>query len=314
MLKNRTIVQEIDKCVERLTEEFVNKYGDGKPGIAAYLAAISKDAFILDTTHLFLCCGSLLQWYRLGARHFPWRLRPTPYKVLLSEILLQQTFAQKVVPVYLELLSEYATVRSLSKADPAHIAGVIHPLGLTYRSNVLVDLCTKIVRDFGGRSPSNRVDLLSLPGVGAYVADAVICHTCGQPVIPIDTNIQRIVCRLWGLTYPVRLQEHACQCKGYVPPFAHAPLMPGNSTTRCWIMLRQYASSVPLSALTACFSVPVVSAWGWLSSRNGLQALRRFGPGGSAARFTGQGALVLARRKERERIRSSVWLKTQCGY
>lgn len=156
----------------------------------------------------------LLEWYADNKRSFPWRGIRDAYKIAISEILLQQTFARKVVPVYRALVYQYPTVYDLANADSGKIKEMIRPLGLLYRSDVLVEFAKVVVQDFGGVIPSEEKQLRQLKGIGAYASAAIRCHAYNDKIIPIDTNIQRIICRVWGLTYPVKTVAIRKQVEG----------------------------------------------------------------------------------------------------
>ena len=155
-------------------------------------------------TRLALLRGKLTQWGQDNTRKFPWRENPSPYKVIVSEILLQQTFAKKVVPPFEELIGKYPTVQDLAAASPSDVERIIRPLGLFYRAKVLVEASKQVVEEFGGDLPQTKGELLKIKGVGDYVSSAVLCFAFDKKVIPIDTNISRVICRVFGLDYPVK--------------------------------------------------------------------------------------------------------------
>ena len=140
----------------------------------------------------------LLSWWRFNKRDFAWRHNTIPYRVVVAELLLQQTFADKVEKVYRLFVSKYPSFKSLSSANEDEVKSLILPLGLHYRAALLVSLA-KIVRlKYRGRLPNSYEDLLKIKGIGDYTALCVMCHAHGKPVLPIDTNIVRIIHRLYG--------------------------------------------------------------------------------------------------------------------
>lgn len=145
--------------------------------------------------------SSLLAWFRVSGRRFPWRHTKKPYAVLLAEKLLQQTSVRdSTIHAYNDLLSTYPTPEDLAKADPEQVRILIQPLGLHYRAHELVKLACALHEQYGGHVPNDLKSLLALPGVGDYTARAVLCFAFGQDVPIVDTNVARILYRVFGLT------------------------------------------------------------------------------------------------------------------
>lgn len=134
----------------------------------------------------------LLRWHKNHRRNFLWRRNPIPYKVLVSEILLQKTNAEKVEPAFRELITKYPSIKSLSKADLRSLKKLIKPLGLLYRAERMRNVAREIEGRHKGRIPDNQKDLLALKGVGLYVANAVLCFGYGKRYPIFDTNVERI--------------------------------------------------------------------------------------------------------------------------
>jgi len=147
---------------------------------------------------------SLLDWFHISGRQFPWRQTCNPYAVLLAEKLLQQTVVREgVVQAYNDLLTSYPTPAVLAKADVESVRATIHSLGLHYRAQELVALAREISEKHSGYVPQDFKSLLALPGVGDYIARAVLCFAFGQDVPIVDTNVARILYRLFGLPGPM---------------------------------------------------------------------------------------------------------------
>ncbi len=121
-----------------------------------------------------------------------------PFKVLTAEFLLQKTDAAKVVTVYEEFTSRWPSPQALSKARINSILKVIKPLGLRYKAGRLKAVASVITAD-GGRVPNKEDVLLKLPGVGRYIASAVLCFAFNEPRAVVDTNVIRILSRFFGL-------------------------------------------------------------------------------------------------------------------
>lgn len=140
----------------------------------------------------------LLSWHMKNRRDFPWRTADNPFHVLIAEILLQQTHVRKVQDVYERLVSRFVAPRQLAEADLRDIKSIISPLGLRYRAERLKK-CAEIISDeFDGQVPDTYEQLVLLPGVGPYIADAVLCYAFVRATVPIDTNVIRLFCRYFG--------------------------------------------------------------------------------------------------------------------
>jgi A/G-specific adenine glycosylase len=141
----------------------------------------------------------LLSWYRARERAYPWRTRPSPYRVLVSEVMLQQTQAPRVVAAYRRFLRRFPTLRSLATAPTADVLLAWAGLGYNRRALALAEAARAVVEGHGGRIPRDPEALRSLPGVGPYTAAAVASIGFGLPVPAVDTNVRRIVGRVFGL-------------------------------------------------------------------------------------------------------------------
>jgi A/G-specific adenine glycosylase len=139
---------------------------------------------------------ALLEWYRPRRRMYPWRsASPEPYRVLVSEVMLQQTQVARVVSAFQEFMRRFPTVRSLAAAPRHEVLRAWSGLGYNRRAVSLSESARLIVGDHGGRVPSAPEMLRSLPGVGAYTAAAVASLAFGLPVATLDTNAARVVAR-----------------------------------------------------------------------------------------------------------------------
>jgi len=141
----------------------------------------------------------LLRWWRKSGRKYPWRKERDPYKVLIAELMLQRTRADQVLAVYPSFLHRFPTVQALAEASPEEVRNFFNRLGLLWRSENVKRLGEVLEKDFGGQVPDAREKLLSLPGVGEYVADAVLASLHGRDVVAIDANVCRIVQRIFKL-------------------------------------------------------------------------------------------------------------------
>ncbi len=138
---------------------------------------------------------SLLRWYRSRRAAYPWRVRSEPYHVLVSEVMLQQTQASRVVPAYGRFLRRFPTVHVLARASRAEVLRAWDGLGYNRRAVALSEAGKAIVRDYEGRLPSDPTELSRLPGVGPYTAAAVASISYGVAVPAVDTNVRRVTAR-----------------------------------------------------------------------------------------------------------------------
>ena len=141
----------------------------------------------------------LVKWFRKHGRNYPWRKNLEPYRVLIAEIMLQRTKADQVVPTYLSFLNKFPTTRALAKAPIEDIEKFFGALGLMWRAKKVEELAEALVSKYDGKIPDSKEELLSLPGVGEYVADAVLCFAHGRNVAVVDANVCRVIGRFSGL-------------------------------------------------------------------------------------------------------------------
>jgi A/G-specific adenine glycosylase len=143
---------------------------------------------------------ALLGWFSVNGRYFPWRETRDPYHILVVEKLLQQTSVRNsMVSIYTHLINDYPTPRELSGANIQDIREIILPLGLHYRANDLVLLGKDLVEKFDSKVPTTLNELLSIYGVGDYSARAVLSFAYGQDVPVVDTNVARILFRVFRI-------------------------------------------------------------------------------------------------------------------
>jgi len=156
--------------------------------------------FEVDEKKKDIFVTTLLQWFEGNSRDFPWRKEYDPYNVLVSEILLQKTRAENVVPIYNTFIKKYPTIYSLHAASFNEIKNDIKLLGLSSQRAEKFRLLGEIIVDkYNGKIPSNRKDLLELPGVGLYICNAVACFALGAELPLLDTNIGRIIERVFSI-------------------------------------------------------------------------------------------------------------------
>ena len=162
---------------------------------------------VVARIHLLPCAEwvSLLQctveeWFSRRGRNFPWRKSSNPFHVLVAEVLLRRTQAERVAAPYLDLIERYPVTRDMANADVAWLREWFRPLGLVSRADLLIDAAKAIVEQHGGEVPRDLSEIESLPGLGRYSARAVICLAHGGAVPMVDESSGRLLRRLFGLS------------------------------------------------------------------------------------------------------------------
>lgn len=150
----------------------------------------------------------LLDWYDLHARRLPWRsppgeTPPDPYRVWLSEIMLQQTTVAAVKPYFAKFLGLWPDVASLAAAKEGDIMAAWAGLGYYARARNLHGCARAVVADHSGRFPATETKLRKLPGIGAYTAAAIAAIAFGEDATAIDANVERVVARLYAIATPL---------------------------------------------------------------------------------------------------------------
>ena len=149
----------------------------------------------------------LLAWYAADGRaHLPWRDTRDPYAILVSEVMLQQTQVERVLPKYREFLARFPTLATLAAAPIAEVIKVWSGLGYNMRAVRLHQIAQQAMDEYGGALPNTLDSLLCLKGIGRYTAGAIACFAFGLPVATVDTNIRRVLWRAFRgiepLTWP----------------------------------------------------------------------------------------------------------------
>ncbi len=150
---------------------------------------------------------AMLAWYGRERRHLPWRAepgdRPDPYKVWLSEIMLQQTTVKAVLPRYALFFKAWPDVEALARADLGQVLAAWAGLGYYARARNLHACARTIVERHAGAFPSTEEELRALPGIGDYTAAAIAAIAFDRRASPVDGNIERVIARLFAVTTPL---------------------------------------------------------------------------------------------------------------
>jgi A/G-specific adenine glycosylase len=139
----------------------------------------------------------LLAWYDRHGRTLPWRETSDPYHILVSEIMLQQTQVDRVLPKYDEWLDKYPSLEALAGASEAEVTKTWYPLGYNIRPRRLQAIAREAVANYGGQLPSDEATLLSFKGIGAYTAGAIRSFAFRERAAILDTNVARVLFRVF---------------------------------------------------------------------------------------------------------------------
>ena len=156
--------------------------------------------------------AELLTWYDSNARTMPWRIgpedraagiRPDPYRIWLSEVMLQQTTVAAVRAYFLRFTARWPDVTSLAAAADADVMGEWAGLGYYARARNLLACARTVAAEHGGRFPTTRDGLMRLPGIGPYTAAAVAAIAFDEPAVVVDGNVERVMARLYRVETPL---------------------------------------------------------------------------------------------------------------
>lgn len=160
-------------------------------------------AIHLTLEHIARVHTLLLRWYASEQRDLPWRSTSDPYAILVSEIMLQQTQVDRVLPKYKQFLAAFPTLEALAEAPTSKVISVWAPLGYNTRAVRLQSMAQQVVAEYHGHIPDTIEELLKLKGIGRYTAGAIACFAYHKQVATVDTNIRRVLHRIFlGLEHP----------------------------------------------------------------------------------------------------------------
>jgi A/G-specific adenine glycosylase len=166
----------------------------------------------------------LLSWYRKHGRDLPWRKTDDPYHILVSEVMLQQTQVDRVLPKYHEWLAKYPSFEALADAAPDDVSKTWYPLGYNIRPQRLQSIAREAVTRFGGELPSDEATLRSFKGIGEYTAGAIRSFAFGERAAILDTNVARVLLRIFigeGDTKQHAMRRRLWQLSATLVPHRH---------------------------------------------------------------------------------------------
>lgn len=151
--------------------------------------------------------SKIVEWYNLHKRSLPWRNTKDPYKIWLSEIMLQQTRVRQGLPYYKKFVSEFPTVHALAAAPLQNVLRLWQGLGYYTRARNLHACAKEVVHKYNGKFPNTVEELKSLPGIGDYTAAAIASISFNKPVAVVDGNVFRVLARVFGCETPINRPE-----------------------------------------------------------------------------------------------------------
>jgi len=164
---------------------------------------IDKQIPGFPTPDIALLRKTLMLWYNTHHRHLPWRESCDPYRIWVSEVMLQQTRVKTAVPYFLSFMDRFPTLESLARADLEQVLKSWEGLGYYARARNLHKAAQKVVQEMDGRIPARFSDFKTLPGVGDYIASAVMSMAFKQVHAVVDANVKRVLARLLCMDTPV---------------------------------------------------------------------------------------------------------------
>jgi len=205
--------------------------------------------------------GPVLRWYRTAARPLPWRTADcSPWGVLVSEVMLQQTQVDRVIPVWQAWMHQWPTPRALARAPLDEVLRNWGRLGYPRRARWLWEAAQRIVEEHGGDVPDDEAALRQLPGIGAYTAAAVCAFAFGQPTVVLDTNVRRVFSRV---------------CDGQALPTPHitraerasaAALLPEKDPALWSVAVMELGALICTAQRPRCAECPLQSQCAWFAA------------------------------------------------
>jgi A/G-specific adenine glycosylase len=164
-----------------------------------------------------------LRWFAVDKRQLPWRVgpreRPDPYRIWLSEVMLQQTTVAHAAPYFERFASRWPTVEALAAAPEEEVMAAWAGLGYYARARNLIACARTVAADHAGRFPSTEAELRKLPGVGRYTAAAIAAIAFGERAVVVDSNVERVVSRLFAVETPLpKAREELYRLAGSITP------------------------------------------------------------------------------------------------
>lgn len=169
---------------------------------------------------------AVVEWYQKNKRDLPWRHTDDPYKIWISEIILQQTRVEQGLPYYLNFINRFDNVKTLAQADEDEVLKYWQGLGYYSRARNLLAAAIQIQTQFMGKFPNTKHQLLQLKGIGNYTASAIASFAFNEKVAVVDGNVFRVIARLFNITTPSKSAKGLKEVEKILEP-----LMPEKNTS-----------------------------------------------------------------------------------
>jgi len=142
---------------------------------------------------------TIVRWYNENGRNYPWRETSDPFRVLIAEMMLRRTKADQVKPVYEQLFEQYPDIEAIANAGDKEVEQILYPLGLRWRIPAFTQVARELREKYRYKIPVTREELTTLPGIGEYVAGAVLSLVYNKREWIVDSNITRLFKRYFGI-------------------------------------------------------------------------------------------------------------------
>ena len=173
---------------------------------------------VMDKKEIQAYRKALIGWYETNRRDLPWRKTTDPYHIWVSEVMLQQTQVDTVVPYYKKFLSQFKDIETLAAADSQAVLKAWEGLGYYARARNLHRAAGMVLNDYDGHIPDRWENFRRLPGVGDYIAAAVLSLAFGRPHSVVDGNVKRVLARLLAISEPVNQASAAKKFREFADP------------------------------------------------------------------------------------------------
>ncbi|XFA98680.1 A/G-specific adenine glycosylase [Candidatus Izemoplasma sp. B36] len=162
----------------------------------------------MNKMHKQLDVVSLENWFLKNQRKLPFRNTKNPYAIWISEIMLQQTKMDTVIPYYNQFMKKYPTVFALSKTTQEDLLKTVEGIGYYRRFKLMLEAAQVIVKNYQGIFPSTYKDILNLPGIGKYTAGAIMSIAYNKPYAATDGNVVRVLSRIYNISKDMRIESN----------------------------------------------------------------------------------------------------------
>jgi A/G-specific adenine glycosylase len=219
----------------------------------------------------------LVEWFKESKRSFPWRENRSPYSVLVSEIMLQQTKAATVLPYFIAWMEKFKDFESLAKASPSEVIKMWEGLGYYSRARNLREIAIEVVEKYGGVFPDCEEKILSFKGIGTYTCAAILHFAFNKRGLGADGNIKKVIARFFGFTEMISKDKKLLQLlESFLPQTDRGDCFEGLIELGATICNKKPLCQVcPLSSGCVAFHENLTSLLPIVKKKEGITALFR---------------------------------------